>query len=295
MNSPDEPFGTRRPPRGPLPDAAGREAQGLSGFQDPLATPPGDPAADSVEQRIRNPHAPLCSLSTSSDPLLDAQEQGIEYPTQVPPKRGSVPVDALPQMMDLLERSVESAPTGPPTAEDAVADRQAELLDLLERSIEDAPPLPPETDGTGGSAPPGEEAGPGAEGSAPREPHQVRYVSQDCESPDVDKDVAGQATRCSHGRQPAFFTRKTGRPTGGSRTGPRRETNSRLRRPRRIRNATPYCPETRDVADIRECTMCEKYRHWPDGSDEEPRTCWYRRDEAQMPREDSEDHEEPDD
>ena len=294
MNIPGNPLDRQKPPEGPFPDAVERKAQGLPGFQDPLATPPGDPAADSVEQRIRNPHAPLYPLDTPPvDPLLVTSEDGIEHPAQVPPEPGPMAADAQAQMMDLLERNVEGAPTQPPMTEDADADRQAELLDLLERSIEDEPPLSSEAGGSEGcSSPAGEEAF-AEESMAPPPPGEVHFVSQDCEPPDVNKGVAGEATRYSHRQPPAFVTRKIGRPRGASARGLRRRTSSRPRKPERIHSATPYCPETREIVDIRECATCGKFRHWPDGTDEEPRTCWHLWRKTAQPPEDIEE-EEPD-
>jgi len=201
--------------------------------------------------------------------------------------------DAQAQMMDLLERNVEGAPTQPPMTEDADADRQAELLDLLERSIEDEPPLSSEAGGSEGcSSPAGEEAF-AEESMAPPPPGEVHFVSQDCEPPDVNKGVAGEATRYSHRQPPAFVTRKIGRPRGASARGLRRRTSSRPRKPERIHSATPYCPETREIVDIRECATCGKFRHWPDGTDEEPRTCWHLWRKTAQPPEDIEE-EEPD-
>jgi len=38
---------------------------------------------------------------------------------------------------------------------------------------------------------------------------------------------------------------------------------------------TRYCPEEHDLVDLGECTSCPKYRHWPEGTSEEPRECWH--------------------
>lgn len=38
---------------------------------------------------------------------------------------------------------------------------------------------------------------------------------------------------------------------------------------------TRYCPETQEVISNDKCDDCEKYRHWPEGTDDEPRECWH--------------------
>ena len=36
-----------------------------------------------------------------------------------------------------------------------------------------------------------------------------------------------------------------------------------------------FCFECHERIDEQQCESCEKYRHWSDGTDEEPRECWY--------------------
>jgi len=36
-----------------------------------------------------------------------------------------------------------------------------------------------------------------------------------------------------------------------------------------------FCPESHGLIDKKKCESCEKYRHWPQGADEEARECWY--------------------
>jgi hypothetical protein len=36
-----------------------------------------------------------------------------------------------------------------------------------------------------------------------------------------------------------------------------------------------HCPESREIINRETCESCEKYRHWPEGTDEEPRECWH--------------------
>jgi hypothetical protein len=35
------------------------------------------------------------------------------------------------------------------------------------------------------------------------------------------------------------------------------------------------CPQTGEFIDEGKCEECEYYRHWPEGSEEEPRECWF--------------------
>jgi hypothetical protein len=41
--------------------------------------------------------------------------------------------------------------------------------------------------------------------------------------------------------------------------------------------------------DLEQCESCEKYRHWPEGTDEEPRECWYDWQDSQAFTEDERD------
>jgi hypothetical protein len=36
-----------------------------------------------------------------------------------------------------------------------------------------------------------------------------------------------------------------------------------------------YCVDSYELVDKETCESCEKYHHWPEGTDEEPRECWY--------------------
>ncbi|MCP4261029.1 MAG: hypothetical protein GY774_26485 [Planctomycetes bacterium] len=35
------------------------------------------------------------------------------------------------------------------------------------------------------------------------------------------------------------------------------------------------CPENHESINEQKCQSCEKYRRWPEGTDEEPQECWY--------------------
>ncbi len=55
----------------------------------------------------------------------------------------------------------------------------------------------------------------------------------------------------------------------------RRGSDTLRRRVVRRQGNRRFCPESHEVINVRECESCEKYRHWPQGTDEEPRECWY--------------------
>jgi len=42
-----------------------------------------------------------------------------------------------------------------------------------------------------------------------------------------------------------------------------------------MRDYCRYCPEIFEIVSEQDCQACEKYRHWPEGTDDEPRECWY--------------------
>jgi hypothetical protein len=41
------------------------------------------------------------------------------------------------------------------------------------------------------------------------------------------------------------------------------------------RNDEAFCFETQSEVLLETCWSCEKFRHWPDGTQEEPRMCWH--------------------
>jgi hypothetical protein len=36
-----------------------------------------------------------------------------------------------------------------------------------------------------------------------------------------------------------------------------------------------YCQESHDAVSQQQCEDCDKYRHWPEGTNEGPRECWH--------------------
>ena len=51
-----------------------------------------------------------------------------------------------------------------------------------------------------------------------------------------------------------------------------------------------YCPESRESIDPHECTSCDKYHHWPEGTQEELMECWYEWERRKVAKEAEEEH-----
>jgi len=52
-------------------------------------------------------------------------------------------------------------------------------------------------------------------------------------------------------------------------------SRSRGRTGASISRTTRFCPESHEIINEQSCESCEKYRHWPEGTDEKPKECWY--------------------
>ena len=188
-------------------------------------------------------------------------------------------------LLNGLERSIEK----PPGLRDPLADPDELLmddlgrqLDALEASIENSPPVPPlpgtdpDTDGSipGGSGPAGPE---------PSLPEEASSVPESTTETFGSFDTSPPPPQDSHHRLPP--PNPPGLPSprrgggGGRRTG---AFSSRHRIPGHLKPKMPrpsysarYCPETHEMIDKKQCESCEKYRHWPEGTTEEPRQCWH--------------------
>jgi len=208
---------------------------------------------------MAEPPDPLNSPDPLDEPMLEAVERSIEQP---------------PDLQDPLAE-----------IEDHLLDPLARQLDALEASIENTLSLPADVITN-------EQVLPDAQPSAvPYDPAETR--------PDqpVDHGYPQEAAQEAHG---SFETPTPPLPEdSGSRLTPPNPPEPR--RPvrgggvRRRRTITPYrhrlssrrpviipvhrrlrfCPETHKVIDKKQCESCDKYRHWPEGTHQEPRTCWY--------------------
>lgn len=189
------------------------------------------------------------------DPLLDAFEHNIEKP---------------PGLTDPLVEHEQDQQS---------MDDLAHQLEALEASIENALPVPPEPRGPGDIDEP---SGPADDSATP----DVTSVEDDSDTTDAKGDTGG-----------SFQNSLPLPPQGLSRTLPPNPPLSRIlnrgsgragrsrmpihrglgrgpwRRVARLDLRT--CPESREVIAKERCEDCEKYRHWPEGTTEEPRECWY--------------------
>jgi len=199
---------------------------------------------------MSDPTLPPDSDGPFDDPLFDAWEQSIEGPPGMEDplvSGGEEHLDDLGRLLGDLEASIENMPPQPPSAAQPetsetpgpdVADDEVDLLD------------PTETDGpdAGGQAETqNPSSGVSPQGDVPEGPPLVPFPR---------RGACGGA-----GRLPGGFP------------APRRALGSGAvaRMPRGQR----YCPETHERIDESQCDSCDKFRHWPKGSDEEPKECWY--------------------
>ncbi|MFQ5799377.1 MAG: hypothetical protein ACE5H0_11910 [Bacteroidota bacterium] len=190
------------------------------------------------------------------------------------------------QLLDELERSIEN----PAGFKDPLAshDRQfmddlAKQLDGLEASIEDTSqsdhgtPIVPDNEPT---AP--QDGGPvisdavseGEASESIQDSGEPEDTYEDSQATHEEGRSDGKRERVQFPRQQRF--RGNPRLRGRRRhLFGRRGPSTLGRRVVRRQGSRRFCPESHEVINVRECESCEKYRHWPGGTDEEPRECWY--------------------
>ena len=203
------------------------------------------------------------------------------------PLEGPDPLDPLDDpLLDALERSIENPPGfGGPLAGEAepYMDGLGSLLGSLETNIENARPIPtiPQR---GGEDPweapdlPTDESGnpdpllPEANDGLAEKADDAGIIAQGPIGP-VTQDAMQRPMHPVSGPRQA----PRGRGGGGRRAGgfpfgrrkPGTHTMAGTGSPTRV------CPESKDLIDKEQCESCDKYRCWPDGTNEEPRECWY--------------------
>jgi hypothetical protein len=184
---------------------------------------------------------PLDSDEPLVDPLAGASERSIRNPpgfTDPLTERDEVFMDDLAKQLDQLEASIENA--SPKRPESEVAKKRKKPDSQEDTSIT---PLPAtETWGTFDTSPPLPQ-----EGSAHTPPPNPPLLKPPLKG--------GGSIRPRRSLPPKVHF--PGRPIVGA--------SSNLR----------YCPESLELIDKQKCESCEKYRHWPEGTNEEPRECWY--------------------
>lgn len=193
---------------------------------------------------------PLDNQDPLDDPLLDAPERSIENPPGF--------VDPLAERDELF------------------MDDLAKQLEEVEASIEDRPPMVPKPEIVKDS------------NKTEEEDEQAPPPADSYEPPKMREEVWGTFQSSpplpqegsAHTPPPNPPLPKLPRGGGSIRPRPSLLLKGRLlgRAGRTIIGISSnlrFCPESHETINIQECEKCEKYRHWPEGTDEEPRECWY--------------------
>lgn len=171
------------------------------------------------------------------DPMLDALENSIVFPQD----RADSLARHDPLLMDDLARK----------------------LDALERNIEGTGPLP--------------QGGPPVPANAqPPESSLANPASERPESPSGSNPTVRMAPPSSQ-MPPGLERPNLLSPRARSSLNPARPSASRGRTNAGGGNSSlSQCPEQGDLIHKPEdCQGCPKYRHWPEGTEEEPGECWF--------------------
>lgn len=194
-------------------------------------------------------------------------------------------------LLDALEHSMKNPPgfvDSIAECDELIMDDVARQLDQVEASIENAPRIPSEPDVVNDSDEP--------VGSETPTLPDVFNTPDIEEIPDSEEFGSPQqsaardsSTNSSGTSQLSPMLHQSG--SGGSRrrrefpfrrhsTGCHGSTGARASHNMRI------CPENHESINEQNCESCEKYRQWPEGTDDESRECWYDW-QAQPPDDDS--------
>lgn len=188
-------------------------------------------------------------------------------------------------LLDAFERSIENPPgfTDPlGESDEPLMDDLARQLDAVEASIEKSAQIIPEPDIVDGNmphVPPGDKFDNSC-GTLPEDdsesyedveelekgsddPQSLIFQSQFTIVASPDQSTltphlrdTGSGTRHGEG---LLFKQHISRASTGTKGG----------------GSGRVCPDSNELIDVPQCESCEKYRYWPDGTDEEPRECWY--------------------
>jgi len=202
------------------------------------------------------------------------------------PPENQIPLDKQnpleDPLLDALEQSIENPPgfVDPLVGNDGqFMDELASQLDQVEASIENTPPLLP------GST----IINDGNELNAQDDGLETASLSEGQESfetmNELDETIQNPPSFDSQDSDKHIFKQpKSKAKRRGGKTGLRRRLRYLFKRltVKRAgslisrRNSQPrFCPEKHKLIDKQKCESCEKYRHWPKGTNEEPKKCWY--------------------
>ncbi len=232
---------------------------------------------------MENPQNPLDNQKPVSGPeppddlLLDALQDSIVNPPGLAESlfpedmADFLLMDDLGRSLGHLEAKIDGIPTTPMPLPERIRDDQG--LGAQDGRRDDSPQqLPPDSL------------------ALPETAHDLKSMPQDLPlppSPGVSTD------RAHRGRS---SSRPHHRGGGGRRT--RGYPRVKIPTAGRMRTATGaagtglrFCCQNGGVIDAKTCQSCEKYRHWPEGTDEEPRECWHQWRQRKPPAQTGEDEE----
>lgn len=187
-------------------------------------------------------------------------------------------------LLDALERSIENPAgfTDPPAEHDKLfMDDTAKQLEEVEAGIEDAPLIQPELEAVQDANEPNVQGDESAiqKAPSPADPYKPSEVTEKMwgtfdTAPPIPQEGSAH-TLPPNPPLPKMPVR------GGGSIRPRRGLPLKGRLPGRKMAGTNidlrFCPEVHETVNTQECEKCEKYRHWPEGTNEEPKECWYYR------------------
>ncbi len=217
-----------------------------------------DPPDSSNHSGIPDETGPL------EDPLLDAIERSIEDPAGFSDpliEQSLSPMDELDRDLDRLESAIEEPAGGAPLSDATFGEPEASF-DFSPQGPLDPPDeqlaaeleaLEQMLDGSGEQSEPVDLSIP----EAPASETRSGSVPSDHHTPRGAIPPSGSTEKYYDGRSPSGRLRHRG--------------SSGIR----IASGNRVCPDCQEIVNEEYCHVCEKYRHWPEGTDQEPRECWY--------------------
>jgi len=199
---------------------------------------------------------PLNNANPMDDPLLDALEHSIENPlgfTDPLAEYDNMQMDNIARQLQNLESGIDNSSPVFDTPDTIKNGNELNIhggnLTILEPSLLSDNPKPSETVNNLRDA---------FQNSPPHtvQDSSARTVSRE-PCPKTHRKGGSRGQKQRHLSLKRNIGRQIGRATAG------------------ISNDLSYCLENHEFIDKETCQLCEKYRHWPQGIDEEPRECWY--------------------
>jgi hypothetical protein len=220
---------------------------------------------------VQDPLDPLNGQDPLDDPMLDAVERSIEDPAgfRDPSAELDQPhMDELGRLLGQVEHSIE---TTPPSLTGTRGLDGPDVVGLGADEHMDGDAAPARNGG--GSEEEQEDKGSPRQDSLPVIPmgrlFHPTHRSPSTPAPSRQRGDAGSGARGLPPKRRTYF--------GGRRAGTKSGSTRR------------HCPDTRETVDLEQCESCNRYRHWPDGTDEEPRECWYDWEESRLLRQGEDD------